>query len=90
MKRTQCRDMRANNHMCTFKNMFLELNELKSGHVTFRYAFKFSIKDNDKILICLKIKNNILNLHQLLKNGYDIHMEKWMFLNKISTWQFNY
>ena len=56
--------------------MFLELNELKSGHVTFRYAFKFSIKDNDKILICLKIKNNILNLHQLLKNGYDIHMEK--------------
>ena len=56
VKRTQCQDMRANNHMCTFKIMSVELNELKNRHVTFRYAFKISTKDNNKILICLKNK----------------------------------
>ena len=39
--------------MCEFKNMFVVLDESKSGHVTFGDAFS-PIKDKGKILIRLK------------------------------------
>ena len=37
--------------MCEFKNMFVVLDELENGHVTFGDAFKIPVKDNGKILI---------------------------------------
>ena len=69
--------------------MFIEFDELESGHVTFGDASKILVKGKDKILIHLKNgnhqfisnvycvldkKNNILSLGQVLENGYDIHM----------------
>ena len=70
------------NHKCGFKNMFAELNELKSCHVYFEDASKILVNGKDKIIIHLKhkkhqfisnvyhvpnMKNNILSLGQLLK-----------------------
>ena len=54
VKRTQCRDMRANNHV--YVQNYICGAQWIEKYITFRYAFKTSIKENDKILICLKNK----------------------------------
>ena len=68
--------------------MFVDLDKLVSGNVSFGDNSKTPIKGKGKILIRLKdgrhefisnvyyvpdMKNNILSLGQLLEKGYDIH-----------------
>ncbi|KAL4179951.1 hypothetical protein AMTRI_Chr13g89770 [Amborella trichopoda] len=83
-------DPRASNHMCGRKELFVELNKLSHGHVTFGDSSKRPLKGKGKILIKMKngghqfisdlyyvpdMKNNILSVGKLLENGYNIFMK---------------
>ncbi|XP_022870600.1 uncharacterized protein LOC111389855 [Olea europaea var. sylvestris] len=60
-KNTWDLDTGANNYMCGRKKMFVELDELVSGNITF----------GDES----KIPNNILSMRHPLEKGYDIHLK---------------
>lgn len=47
-------DTRVSNHMCGFKNIYMELDDLVSVHVTFEDASKNPVKGKGKTLIRLK------------------------------------
>ncbi|KAL4191119.1 hypothetical protein AMTRI_Chr07g28140 [Amborella trichopoda] len=47
-------DTGASNHLCGRKELFVELNELSHGHVTFRDLSKIPLKGKGKILIKMK------------------------------------
>ena len=96
-KNTWYLDTRASNDMCDLKNIFVELDESKSGHVTFGDASKIIIKGKGQILIHLEngrhqfisnvyyvsnMKNNILSLGQLLEKRQLYSYEKLKPLNK--------
>ena len=83
-------DIDASNHMCSYKNMFVELDESMNGHVSFGDSSKIDMTGKGKIFIQLKdrshkfisnvyyipeMKNNILSFEQLLEKGYDVHMK---------------
>ncbi|KAL4201577.1 hypothetical protein AMTRI_Chr02g259320 [Amborella trichopoda] len=80
----------ASNHMCGRKELFVELNELSHGHVTFVDLSKRPLRGKGKILIKMNngshqfisdvyyvadMKNNILSMGQLLEKGYNIFMK---------------
>ena len=83
-------DNGANNHMCGYKEKFVELNENVSGNVSLGNSSKVRIEGKGTILISSKdgshkmindvyyvpkLKSNILNLGQLLEKGYEILMK---------------
>ena len=70
----------------------MKFDESMNGNISFGYASKISVKEKGKVLICLKngeyqfisnvyylpnMKNNILNIGQLLEKGYNIHIKNY-------------
>ncbi|XP_019242532.1 PREDICTED: uncharacterized protein LOC109222661 [Nicotiana attenuata] len=83
-------DSGASSHICGKKDLFVELEELNRGTITFGDSSRVKIKGKGTILIRLKdgshqlisnvlyvpeMKSNILSLGQLLEENYDIHLE---------------
>jgi hypothetical protein len=84
-------DTDASNHMCGYKYIFTEIEEIMDGHVSFGDASKVKVKGQGKILIHCKdgnerfisniyympyMKNNILSLGQLLERDYTTFMKE--------------
>jgi len=83
-------DTGASNHMCGHKHLFLDIEEIKDGHVSFGDSTKVPIKGRGKICFSQKdgkqgtmkdvyyvpdLKNNILSMGQLLEKGYSVFMK---------------
>jgi hypothetical protein len=89
-------DTGASNHICDYKHMFTEIEEIVEDHVSFGDASKVKVKGQDKILIQCKdgnerfisnvyyvpdMKSNILSLGQLLERDYMVFMnERTLYL----------
>jgi len=79
----------ASNHMCGHKHLFLNIQEIEDGHVSFEDSTKVSIKDRRKICFSQKdgkegtmedvyyvpdLKSNILSMEQLFgEKLFDFH-----------------
>jgi len=83
-------DIGASNHMCGHKHLFLVIQEIEDGHVSFGDSTKVPIKGRGKICFfqndgkectmedvyyVLDLKNNILSMGQLLEKGYPVFMK---------------
>ncbi|KAK6148110.1 hypothetical protein DH2020_019022 [Rehmannia glutinosa] len=83
-------DNGASNHMCGYRENFIELNEKVRGNVFFGDSSNIHIQGKGTILISSKdgshklisdiyyvpkLKSNILSLGQFLENGYEILMK---------------
>ncbi|RDY09483.1 hypothetical protein CR513_06141, partial [Mucuna pruriens] len=81
----------TSNHMCGYKEKFVELEEKVRGNVSFGDSSKVQIQGKGTILISLKdgshkfikdvyyvpkLKSNILSLGQLVEKGYEILMKE--------------
>ncbi|KAE8706666.1 hypothetical protein F3Y22_tig00110388pilonHSYRG00007 [Hibiscus syriacus] len=86
-------DTGASNHMCGHKHLFVDMQEIEEGHVSFGDASKVQVKCQDKICFSQKdgkegsiedvyyvhdLKSNILSMGQLLENGYSVFMKDRM------------
>jgi len=86
-------DTGASNHMCRHKHLFVDIREIKDGHVTFGDSTKVPIKGKGKICFSQKdgkigtmkdvyyvpdLKNNILSIGRLLEKGFSIFMKDQM------------
>jgi hypothetical protein len=88
--------------MSGYKYMFIEIDEIIDGHVSFENTSKVKIKRQNKILIHCKdgnkrfisnvfyvsdMKSNILNLGQLLECDYTVFMKKrTLYLRDQDNW----
>jgi hypothetical protein len=50
-------DTGVSNHMCGYKYIFIEIEEIVDGYMSFRDALKVNVKRQDKILIHCKDGN---------------------------------
>jgi len=88
-------DTGASNHMCGHKHLFLDIQEIEDGHVSFGDSAKVPpIKGRGKICFSQKdgkqgtmedvyyvpdLKNNIFSMGQLLEKGYSVFMKDRIF-----------
>jgi len=86
-------DTGDSNHMCGHKHLFLDIQEVEDGHVSFEDSAKVPIKERGKICFSQKdkrtctmedvyyvpnLKNNILSIRRLVEKGYSIFMKDGM------------
>ena len=86
-------DTGASNHMCGHKHLFVDMQEIEDGHVSFGDASKVQVKGRGKICFSVKgdkggsiedvyyvpdMKSNILSMGQLLEKGYSVSMKDRM------------
>ena len=86
-------DTGASNHMCGHKHLFVDMQEVEDGHVSFGDASKVQVKGRGKICFSQKdgkegtmedvyyvpdLKNNILSMGQLLEKGCSVFMKDRM------------
>jgi len=86
-------DIGANNHMCGHKHLFVDIQEIEDGHVSFGDSTKISVKGRGKICFPQKdgkednmedvyyvpnLKINILSMGHLLEKGYSVFMKNRM------------
>lgn len=83
-------DTGASNHMCGHKHLFVEMQEIEVGHVSFGDASKIQVKGQGTISYLQKnglkglienvyyvpdLKSNILSMGQLMEKGYSVFMK---------------
>jgi len=86
-------DTGGSNHMCGHKHLFLDIQEIEDGHVSFGDSTKVPIKGRGQIFFSQNeekegtmedvyyvpdLNNNILSMAQLLKKGYSVFMKDWI------------
>ena len=85
-------DTGASNHMSGHKHLFVEMQEIEDGHVSFGDASKIQVKGKGKIRFFHNgkessivdvyyvpdMKSNILSMGQLMEKGYSVFMKDRM------------